>query len=124
MSDIFEINAVEDISEEFLMMLLTQAAMGESASKEAMLKARAGDFELAKSLIKQAESAFNNVHKTQTSLIGFDAGEGKVPMTLILTHVQDHIMTGMLAKEIAEEIILVRQELAELKKLIEVSRTV
>jgi len=117
MSEIFEINSVEDISETFLMTLLTQAAMGESAAKEAMLVARDGDFERASSLIKQANLAFTEVHKTQTALIGFDEGEGKVPMTLILTHIQDHIMTGVLAKEVAEEIILLRQEMAELKKL-------
>ncbi|NLS12512.1 PTS lactose/cellobiose transporter subunit IIA [Vibrio sp. SM6] len=97
------------------MMLLTQAAMGESASKEAMIKARQGEFETAKLLIQQADEAFVEVHKTQTSLIGFDEGEGKVPMTLILTHIQDHIMTGMLAKEVAIEIIALREEMAELK---------
>ena len=116
MSEQFAINSVNDISEEFLMMLLTQAAMGESASKEAMQKARVGEFDQAKKLIEQAEEAFAVVHKTQTSLIGFDEGEGKVPMTLILTHIQDHIMTGMLAKELAEEIILIREEITELKE--------
>ncbi|MEZ9134351.1 PTS lactose/cellobiose transporter subunit IIA [Vibrio sp. 10N.286.52.B1] len=115
MSEHFEITCVEDITEEFLMMLLTQAAMGESASKEAMIKARQGEFEVAKELIKQADEAFTEVHKTQTALIGFDEGEGKVPMTLILTHIQDHIMTGMLAKEIAIEVIAMREELAALK---------
>jgi len=115
MSEHIEIKSVEDISEEFLMMLLTQAAMGESASKEAMIKARQGEFEVAKQLIEQAEEAFTEVHKTQTALIGFDEGEGKVPMTLILTHIQDHIMTGMLAKEVAFEIITLREELAQIK---------
>ncbi|WP_117234950.1 PTS lactose/cellobiose transporter subunit IIA [Vibrio maerlii] len=115
MSEHIEINSVKDISEEFLMMLLTQAAMGESASKEAMIKARQGEFEVAKQLIEQAEEAFTEVHKTQTALIGFDEGEGKVPMTLILTHIQDHIMTGMLAKEVAFEIIAIREEMAQLK---------
>ena len=115
MSEHIEINSVEDISEEFLMMLLTQAAMGESASKEAMIKARQGEFEVAKQLIEQAEEAFTEVHKTQTALIGFDEGQGKVPMTLILTHIQDHIMTGMLAKEVALEVIMIREEMAQLK---------
>ncbi|MDV7105089.1 PTS lactose/cellobiose transporter subunit IIA [Vibrio sp. TH_r3] len=116
MTEQFDIKSAEDISEEFLMMLLTQAAMGESASKEAMQKARIGEFEQAKQLIVQADQAFSEVHKTQTSLIGFDEGEGKVPMTLILTHIQDHIMTGMLAKELAEEVILIREEIRELKE--------
>lgn len=116
MSEHIEINCAEDISEEFLMMLLTQAAMGESSSKEAMIKARQGEFDVAKQLIEQAEEAFTEVHKTQTALIGFDEGEGKVTMTLIMTHIQDHIMTGMLAKEIACEIIALREELAQIKE--------
>lgn len=118
MTDSIKITCVSDISEEFLMMLLTHAGMGESASKEAMIYARKGDFVKAKELIKVAENAFKEVHKTQTSLIGFDEGEGKVPMTLILTHIQDHIMTGMLAKEMAQEIISIREEMAELKALL------
>ncbi len=114
----FEIKCVDDISEDFLMMLLTLAGMGESASKEAMIFARKGDFIKAKALIKVAEESFKKVHKVQTSLISFDEGAGKVPMTLILTHIQDHIMTGMLAKEMAEEFICLREEILELKYLI------
>jgi len=115
MSGNINIDSVNDISEEFLMMLLMQAGMGESLSKEAMIAAKSGDFEKSDQLMTQADEAFKEVHKSQTALIGFDEGAGKVPMTLILTHIQDHIMVGMLAKEIIQELILIRRELAELK---------
>ena len=38
-------------------------------------------------------------------LIEADQGEGKIPVTLVLVHAQDHLMTSMLAKELVTELI-------------------
>jgi len=94
-----------EITEEFLMTLLCQAGAARSAVMQAMLEARQGDFESAKASLKAADEALAEVHKSQTELISFDEGEGKVKMTLILTHIQDHIMSAMLCKDLAFEII-------------------
>lgn len=106
-----EINTQEDITEEFLMMLLCQAGEARSAVMQAMIEARNGDFEQAEIMLNTAEKALTEVHRTQTSLIGFDEGEGKVIMTLILTHIQDHIMTAMLCRDLANEIIEIHRRL-------------
>ncbi len=100
-----------DISEEFLMTLLCEVGQAKSTFMQAMLEARKGNFTHSLELMKQGDEALANVHKSQTSLIGFDEGEGKVRMTLILTHIQDHIMTTMLCREIAEEIIELRKDM-------------
>ncbi|WP_367990252.1 PTS lactose/cellobiose transporter subunit IIA [Vibrio sp. NTOU-M3] len=107
----FEIKAPEDITEEFLMMLLCQVGEARSACMEAMSLARQDKFHKAKELLAAADEALIAVHKSQTSLIGFDEGAGKVPMTLILTHIQDHIMTTMLCREMAEEVIAIHKKL-------------
>ncbi|OAN13058.1 PTS fructose transporter subunit IIC [Photobacterium jeanii] len=101
----FEINCSEDITEEFLMTLLCQVGEARAACMQAMKEAREGRAQAAQALLKEADNALITVHKTQTSLIGFDEGAGKVKMTLILTHIQDHIMTTMLCRELAEEIV-------------------
>ncbi|KGY08337.1 PTS lactose/cellobiose transporter subunit IIA [Vibrio sinaloensis] len=106
-----EITKPEDITEEFLMMLLCQVGEARSACMEAMFLARQEKFLQASELLGVADTALIAVHKSQTSLIGFDEGAGKVPMTLILTHIQDHIMTTMLCREMAEEVIAIHKKL-------------
>lgn len=94
-----EINSPQDITEEFLMMLLCQVGEARSSCMEAMALARKEQFAQAQEMLGVADKALIAVHKSQTSLISFDEGAGKVPMTLILTHIQDHIMTTMLCRE-------------------------
>ncbi|OWL78576.1 molecular chaperone TorD, partial [Vibrio parahaemolyticus] len=38
--------------------------------------------------------------------------EGKVPMTLVMVHAQDHLMTTILAQEMAVEIVALNKQLA------------
>ncbi|WP_114767005.1 PTS lactose/cellobiose transporter subunit IIA [Vibrio rhodolitus] len=107
------IDSENAISEEFLMTLLCQVGAAKSAIMQAMLEARNGNFSEVDQLLQQADEALIEVHKTQTSLIGFDEGQGKVTMTLILTHIQDHIMTTMLCRDIVTEIVELYQRTAE-----------
>lgn len=51
-------------------------------------------------------------HLIQTQLIWEDEGQGKIPVNLILVHAQDHLMTAMLCRDLAEEIVMLRQEFA------------
>ena len=40
-----------------------------------------------------------------------DQGEGKIPVTLVLVHAQDHLMTSMLARELISELIELHEKL-------------
>ncbi|MGF1718979.1 PTS lactose/cellobiose transporter subunit IIA [Vibrio kyushuensis] len=110
-----KINSNEDITEEFLMSLLCQVGEARSTFMEAMTTARKGQFQHAHQLLLDGDKALSSVHKAQTSLIGFDEGAGKVTMTLILTHIQDHIMTTMLCREMAEEIVAIHHQLHKVR---------
>ncbi|ROV60055.1 PTS lactose/cellobiose transporter subunit IIA [Vibrio ponticus] len=103
------------ITEEFLMTLLCYVGAARSSFIAAMRAARSGDFEQAQTCIDEGDQALKDVHKSQTELIGYDEGSGKVQMTLILTHIQDHIMTTMLCREVTEEVIAIHKELKELR---------
>jgi len=111
-----DITTVEDITEEFLMLLLCQVGEARSACMQAMSYARQEQFEKAQECLALADDALINVHKSQTSLIGFDEGAGKVPMTLILTHIQDHIMTTMLCRDLADEVMVIHKKLEKVLK--------
>ena len=43
----------------------------------------------------------------QTQLIESAAGEGKMKVSLVLVHAQDHLMTSILAKELIAELIAI-----------------
>lgn len=53
----------------------------------------------------EADGYARQAHHMQTKLIEQDAGEARQPMTLIMVHAQDHLMTSLLARELSEEII-------------------
>ncbi|CAH0534312.1 PTS system N,N'-diacetylchitobiose-specific EIIA component [Vibrio stylophorae] len=107
------IQSSDDITEEFLMTLLCQVGEARAAFMEAMSAARQGHFDEASRCLNEGDQALIDVHRSQTSLIGFDEGEGKVTMTLILTHIQDHIMTTMLCRDLAAEIVGIHQLIRE-----------
>ena len=98
--------------EETVMGLIINAGMSRSLCFEALRQARAGQFAEADDLLRQAAEAANAAHAVQTRLIEADEGEGKIPVTLILVHAQDHLMTAMLAPELVTELIELHRKLA------------
>ncbi|WP_343550888.1 PTS lactose/cellobiose transporter subunit IIA [Pantoea sp.] len=91
--------------EEEIMLLLVQAGAARSAAINALRLARNGDFAEAQRQLAAANSSISAAHQQQTALIGLDEGSGKLPVTLILVHAQDHLMNAMLIQDLAGEII-------------------
>ncbi|MGC1008365.1 PTS lactose/cellobiose transporter subunit IIA [Pantoea agglomerans] len=91
--------------EEAVMEIIVNAGQSRSLCFEALRAARQGEIEQARILLHEADTFTRQAHKMQTRLIEQDAGEGRQPMTLIMVHAQDHLMTSMLARELSEEII-------------------
>lgn len=54
-------------------------------------------------MMEQSRTALNEAHLVQTKLIESDQGEGKMKVSLVLVHAQDHLMTSMLARELVAE---------------------
>lgn len=91
--------------EEQIMLLLVQAGAARSAALNALRLARTGEFIAAGQQLAAARESVNAAHQQQTALIGLDEGCGKLPVTLILVHAQDHLMNAMLVQDLAGEII-------------------
>ncbi len=98
-----------------VMGLICNAGEARSYAMEAIKCARNGDFAQADNHIEQAEEAIKQAHVVQTELIGLDEGEGKVPVTLVMVHAQDHLMTTIQAIESARETILLYQRLTRIE---------
>ncbi|BCL68486.1 N,N'-diacetylchitobiose-specific phosphotransferase enzyme IIA component [Vibrio nigripulchritudo SFn27] len=99
--------------ETVVMDIICNAGEARSLCFEALALARKSEFDNAQASLKQAKECLNRAHLTQTQLIEADQGEGKVPMTLVMVHAQDHLMTTILAHELATEMVELHQKLAE-----------
>ncbi len=97
--------------EQTIMELLINAGEARSCAMMAIQSARKQDWQEAEQQLQASQNAAREAHKIQTQLIGLDEGSGKIPMTLIMVHAQDHLMTAMLCRDLAEEIVLLRQEM-------------
>ncbi|WP_410012875.1 PTS lactose/cellobiose transporter subunit IIA [Sodalis sp. C49] len=92
-----------------IMTLLVNAGEARSLCMTALACARDGDVDRAGMLLADADNFIKAAHRLQTGLIGADQGEGKIPMTLILVHAQDHLMNAILARELINEMVILYQ---------------
>jgi PTS system cellobiose-specific IIA component len=99
--------------EQVMMELLISAGEARSQAMMAIQFARRRAWQEADDALLASAAAAKEAHKVQTALIGADEGEGKVPVTLILVHAQDHLMNALLCRDLAEELVLLRKEMAQ-----------
>ena len=98
--------------ENIIFSLISYSGEARSLCMEAMAKAREGDFNGAKEMLKEAEACIGNAHMSQTDLIQKEANGEKTEISLLLIHAQDHLMNAITVKELANEIILLSQKIA------------
>ena len=97
--------------EEVVMGLIINSGQARSLAYAALKQAKQGDFDAAKMMMEQSRMALNEAHLVQTKLIEGDQGEGKMKVSLVLVHAQDHLMTSMLARELVTELIELHEKL-------------
>lgn len=97
--------------EEVVMGLIINSGQARSLAYAALKQAKQGDFDAAKTMMVQSRMALNEAHQVQTKLIEGDQGEGKMKVSLVLVHAQDHLMTSMLARELVTELIELHEKL-------------
>lgn len=97
--------------EEVVMGLIINSGQARSLAYAALKQAKQGDFNAAKTMMEQSRMALNEAHLVQTKLIEGDQGEGKMKVSLVLVHAQDHLMTSMLARELVAELIELHEKL-------------
>ncbi|MEZ8824674.1 PTS lactose/cellobiose transporter subunit IIA [Vibrio amylolyticus] len=96
-----------------VMEIICNAGEARSLCYEALRLSREQDFDGAENALASAKECLNKAHLTQTQLIEQDQGEGKVAMTLVMVHAQDHLMTTILAQEMATEMVALHKHIAK-----------
>jgi len=95
-------------------MIILYAGNARSASMEAIAFAKRFDFQAARDKIEEAEKAFTSAHKEQTNLLQQEASGEKYEVSIILVHAQDHLMTAMTVKDLANEMIDMYEKIKEM----------
>lgn len=80
---------------------------------QAVKYSKNGEAKKAKKLFKEADEKLIKAHLKQTDLIKREASGEKLESSLLLTHAQDHLMTAILLKEMAEEFMDIYKKLEE-----------
>ena len=91
--------------ETIIMNLIVDAGSARSYAMEAIRFAKEGSFQEADEALEEANSELARAHHTQTDLIQQAAKGETIEINLFMVHAQDHIMTAMLAKDLAVEIV-------------------
>ena len=92
-------------NEIMIMNLIVDAGSAKSYAMEAIRMAKEGDFSDAEEALENASSELSKAHKAQTDMIQRAAKGEAIEINLFMVHAQDHIMTAMLAKDLAAEIV-------------------
>ncbi|MDU5107382.1 MULTISPECIES: PTS lactose/cellobiose transporter subunit IIA [unclassified Clostridium] len=101
--------------EKIIMDLIIFSGEARSYAMEAMQCAKNGQIDEARNLIEKCKETLGNAHGTQTSLIQEEAAGNKTEVSLLLVHAQDHLMTSIVVKDLAEEIIDLHERLSEVE---------
>ncbi|UOQ94587.1 PTS lactose/cellobiose transporter subunit IIA [Halobacillus shinanisalinarum] len=98
-------NKTENNITEIAFQIILYAGNGKSNAMEAIQEAKKGNFEESDRLIEEAGEELVKSHKYQTELLQKEASGEENPVNVLLIHSQDHLMTSMTVRDLAQEII-------------------
>lgn len=101
----------QTMTEKVIMELVVNSGNARSTAMEGIALARDGKIMEARQKLTDAHSQILKAHEFQTELVSKEAGGNPVPMSLIMSHGQDHLMTAMVVIDLAEEFINVYEKM-------------
>ena len=97
------------------MGLIAGAGDSRGYCMEAIEFAREGKFNEARAAVKNAAEAMIETHEVQTDLIRDEINGVAHPVSLLMVHAQDHLNLALVMRDVAEELILVYEQIEKLR---------
>ena len=91
--------------------MISLSGDAKSCYLEALQQAKLKNYERATELLEEGKKSFTEGHHFHTKLIQGECGGNKLEMTLLLTHVEDQMMSAEVIKCLAEELIELYQKI-------------
>lgn len=96
--------------------IILHAGNARSSAMEAIALAKAYHFKEAREKIEEAGQEFTEAHHAQTELLQDEANGKKNEISVILIHAQDHLMTAMTVKDVANEMVEMYEKIKEVEE--------
>lgn len=96
--------------------IILHAGDARSSAMEAIGLAKTYQFEKAHQKILEADEKFIEAHKVQTSLLQDEINGSKSEIPIILIHAQDHLMTAITVKDLANEMIEMYEKIKQVEE--------
>ncbi|MFN2746506.1 MULTISPECIES: PTS lactose/cellobiose transporter subunit IIA [unclassified Bacillus (in: firmicutes)] len=91
--------------------IILHAGNARSSAMEALQCVKKSEYESANQKIQEADAELLQAHQAQTRLLQKEAQGQRLSPNLLLIHAQDHLMTSMTLKDLANEMIHLYQAL-------------
>lgn len=101
--------------------IVAYAGDAKTALMQALKKAREGDFQSARDLVKESNDSIVAAHNEQTQLLSQEAGGADLDVTFIMVHGQDTLMTTMMLKDQVVYFIDEYERIARIEKNLGIS---
>lgn len=105
---------MEDL-ETIVFEIITNGGTAKGLVYEAISESSKGNYEEAKKLLKEADEYLLKAHKIQTHLIQEEAKGNNMNVTVLFVHAQDHLMTSLEVRNLAENLIEMNKKINELQ---------
>ncbi|MFD1318331.1 PTS lactose/cellobiose transporter subunit IIA [Loigolactobacillus zhaoyuanensis] len=94
-----------------VMTIMTSSTEAHRLLEAALTAAKADDFALARHNMQAADVALTEANNAQTTLLTREARGQTVPMTLLLIHAQDHLMSTVTYRDAVSELVTLYQKI-------------
>ncbi|WP_214765876.1 MULTISPECIES: PTS lactose/cellobiose transporter subunit IIA [unclassified Exiguobacterium] len=96
--------------------MILHAGNARSAAMESIQAAKKGDLSLAQIKLEEANQESLQAHRAQTTLLQDEAKGLETPLSILLIHAQDHLMTAMTVRDLASEMVELYTRLTRLEE--------
>ena len=93
-----------------MMTLMSAAGDAEQATMAAIEAAKADQIDRSRKLLKHADAKLKQAHQAQNQMLTYEARGQKVDVTLLMVHSQDHLISAMTIRRLADDIIDLYQQ--------------
>ena len=100
--------------EEIIFELIANGGTAKSLAYEAIIESEKGNYDQAEELLKEADAFLKIAHNTQTSIITDEVNGKHTEVSVLFVHAQDHLMTAMEVRSLAERFIQLNKKVNQL----------
>lgn len=100
--------------EEIIFEIIANGGDAKSSAYEAIEESEKGNYERAEELLKEADEALKKAHNVQTKIITEEVNGKHIEVSVLFVHAQDHLMTAMEVRTLAERFIGINKKINKL----------